>query len=143
MKSAKQKAQHLKARRKQQKLATAKRIAKEENERKLRYISDAIRAGAVPVDPQKLQPTNSYSDPDFLKTGLYFDYNFNCKVCGKREVWTATQQKWWYEVAGGELSSTAIRCRACRRKERERKAEARRVHLEGIAKKKAQKAAKK
>src|SRR4051812_7048116 len=46
-------------------------------------------------------------------------------------VWTATQPKWWYEVAKGGVWMTAQRCRACRRRERERKAEARRVHLEG------------
>jgi len=60
---------------------------------------------------------------------------FRCADCGKEEVWTGSQQKWWYEIAKGFVYSSAVRCRACRRKERARRDEARRVHLEGIARK--------
>jgi hypothetical protein len=45
------------------------------------------------------------------------------------------QQKWWYETAKGDVFTKAVRCRACRTKERARKAAARRVHLEGLARK--------
>jgi len=30
-------------------------------------------------------------------------------------VWTAEQQKWWYEVAKGPIFSVAVRCRECRK----------------------------
>jgi len=93
--------------------------------------------GTVPVNPTALRPTNSYGEPDFVTRGFYVDHPFTCKDCGKEEIWTATQQKWWYEVATGEVSSGAVRCRACRKRERDRKTEARRVHLEGVAKKQA------
>ena len=93
--------------------------------------------GTVPVNPTALHPTNSYGEPDFVTRGFYVDHPFTCKDCGKEEIWTATQQKWWYEVATGEVSSGAVRCRACRKRERDRKTEARRVHLEGVAKKQA------
>lgn len=73
--------------------------------------------------------------PEFVARGFYTDRPFECIDCGKAEVWTAAQQKWWYEVAKGEVHSTARRCRGCRRRERERRAEARRVHLEGLARK--------
>jgi hypothetical protein len=43
------------------------------------------------------------------------------------KIWTAEQQKWWYEEMGG---------RACRIQERERKKEAR-VSEEGKARKRA------
>ena len=66
---------------------------------------------------------------------FYIDRHFECKDCGSDEVWTAKQQKWWYEMARGCISSVAVRCRSCRYKEKIRKAEARRVHLEGLEKK--------
>jgi hypothetical protein len=89
----------------------------------------------VPVNEELLAPNNSYGAPDFVRRGYYIDIPFRCVACGKEEIWTGTQQKWWYEVAKGFVYSTAIRCRACRRKERDRRADARRVHLEGIARK--------
>jgi Probable zinc-ribbon domain len=91
----------------------------------------------VAVNEELLAPNNSYGAPDFVTRGFYVDRPFRCKDCGKDQVWTATQQKWWYEVAKGFAWSTAIRCRACRRQEQERQANARQVHLEGTARKKA------
>jgi Probable zinc-ribbon domain len=95
----------------------------------------AVAYSTVPVNPVALRPDNSYGAPLFVTRGFYVDQPFSCRDCGKAEVWTATQQKWWYEVAKGEVWTNAIRCRACRRRERERQTEARRVHLEGVAKK--------
>lgn len=87
------------------------------------------------VNKEKLAPNNSYGEPVFVQRGYYLDVEFCCEDCGVQEVWTATQQKWWYEVAKGFAYSTATRCRNCRRKERERRNEARRVHLEGLERK--------
>jgi len=68
------------------------------------------------VNPSKLRMGNTYSAaPEF-----YYDIEFECIDCGSREVWSASQQKWWYEEAGGYFFSTAVRCRDCRRKERDR-----------------------
>ena len=75
----------------------------------------------VLVNLDKLAPDNSYDWPEFKLRGHYLDKPFTCQDCGKPQVWTATQQKWWYEVARGEIHSVASRCRACRRKERERR----------------------
>jgi hypothetical protein len=94
----------------------------------------------VPVNESLLAPYNSYGAPDFVTRGYYVDMPFRCKDCGKEEVWTGTQQKWWYEIAKGYVYSTAVRCRACRRKERSRRDEARRVHLAGIERKRRSKA---
>lgn len=75
----------------------------------------------VPVDPEKLNMGNSYSSaPEY-----YYNIEFECMDCGSAEVWTALQQKWWYEEAGGYFFSTAVRCRACRAKEQKRKQKAR------------------
>jgi putative zinc ribbon protein len=96
--------------------------------------------GTVRVNEGLLAPYNRYGVPDYVHRGFYVDTPFTCAGCGKEEIWTATQQKWWYEVAKGYVYSTAKNCRPCRRKEEARRAEARRIHLDGVAKKRAGKA---
>lgn len=85
----------------------------------------------VPVDAARLKPTNSYGQPDFAWRGFYRDIAFRCIDCGAECVWTAQRQRWWYEVAGGDVYSTARRCAHCRDIERRRKAEARQRSLAG------------
>jgi hypothetical protein len=126
MKSNKQKRLELEAKRQHRAKKTALRS---------RQQRPPTPYGTVPVNPAALRPTNSYGEPDFVTRGFYLDHPFICKDCRKEEIWTAAQQKWWYEIAKGEVWSGAIRCRACRRRERERRAAARRVHLEGVVKK--------
>ena len=89
--------------------------------------------GTEPVTPALLRSNNSYGIPDFVRRGYYQDRPFRCKDCGVAEIWTAAQQQWWYEQAQGDVWTVAVRCRACRASERARKAEARRIHLEGLA----------
>jgi hypothetical protein len=89
----------------------------------------------VPVNEKALAPNNSYGAPDFVYRGYYVDRPFRCVDCDKEEVWTSTQQKWWYEVAKGFAYSSAIRCRLCRRKKRVQSDESRRVHLQGLERK--------
>ena len=79
------------------------------------------RQARLPVDESRLIIGNTYDTPP----DYYYDVQFNCMDCGKAEVWTAEQQQWWYEEAGGYFLATAVRCRSCRGKERERKREAR------------------
>jgi hypothetical protein len=92
--------------------------------------------GTAPVNEALLAPNNSYGAPQFVYRGYYLDLPFTCHGCGKEEVWSATQQKWWYEVAKGFAYSTAKLCRTCRREVRARSQESRRLHLEGLARKK-------
>lgn len=123
MKSPKQRRQEIKARR----LQRAERKGRRVNARPVdRPISTVV------VTPALLRPTNSYGIPDFVQRGYYQDRPFQCKDCGKAEIWTAAQQQWWYEEAQGDVWTTAVRCRACRQRERGRKAESRRVHLTGL-----------
>jgi hypothetical protein len=102
---------------------------------------ELVGAESAPCNPALLAPYNSYGVPPFVARGHYLDSSFQCSGCQKQEVWRATQQKWWYEVAKGNVESRAKLCSGCRRAERERKAESRRVHLEGVAKKLAAKSA--
>ena len=91
--------------------------------------------GSVPVNPASLSPNNSYGIPEFVKRGFYADLPFTCKHCGTPQIWTAQQQHWWYELAKGDIWTIAILCRPCRIKERERKVLARKIHLEGLLRK--------
>jgi hypothetical protein len=134
MKSNKQRRAELAAKREvKRKQAAKEKEAREAARRQLARKSDA-KLG-IAVDTCALAHDNSYSIPDFVTSGYYVDIPFRCRDCGKNEVWTATQQKWWYEVAKGGRWTTAIRCRSCRRRERQRVAKSRSVHLEGIARK--------
>lgn len=95
-----------------------------------------IPVNAVRCNPEALAPSSSYYTVlPFVDRGYYIDLPFQCVECQKQEIWMATQQQWWYEVAKGNVLSFAVRCRACRQMERNRKIEARRVHLEGLARK--------
>lgn len=94
-------------------------------------------AGAVAVSPSLLAPNNSYDSPEFLLRGYYADIHFRCLDCGAECVWTADRQRWWYEIARGDVFSTAIRCKACRAVERARKATARRIQQQGMQQKSA------
>ena len=79
----------------------------------------------APCNPELLAPYNSYGAPRFVYRGYYVDEPFKCASCGEEGVWRATQQKWWYEVAKGHVE--------------ERRDEARRVHLEGVKRKREEK----
>jgi hypothetical protein len=107
--------------------------------RKLSYLHDSNLARA-PIDPSRLNVEYSWFLSSFIGKGYYEDKTFVCRDCGKACVWKAKDQKWWYEEMHGAIDTTAIRCRACRIKERERKAEARRVSTEGMVRKLARQA---
>lgn len=112
-------------------LTPAQRKAKRQR-RPSRHLPQSPN-GQATVNPLRLAPNNSYSEPEFLKRGYYQDQPFTCRDCAKEEVWTASQQKWWYEIAHGDVFTQATRCRTCRRRERERRNAARRIHLDGLA----------
>ena len=63
---------------------------------------------------------------------FYIDREFVCRDCGSHEIWTAKQQKWWYETVKAYLESRAVRCRRCRKKIREQKLEQKK-HMEEMA----------
>ncbi|NOR62662.1 MAG: hypothetical protein GQ535_09250 [Rhodobacteraceae bacterium] len=65
----------------------------------------------------------------------YVDKAFTCARCGVEQLWTAKQQKWWYEIAQGELQSTAKHCRPCRQAVRMEKYQAKLTHYTGLIQK--------
>jgi hypothetical protein len=92
-----------------------------------------LSSGNATCKLESLAPSKSHRVPEFVERGHYVDVLFRCTTCLKQEVWSATRQKWWYEVAKGSVESRAKLCNSCRRTERERKVVARSVHLDGVA----------
>lgn len=124
MKSNKQRREELKQRRRER---AAKLVNFDQQAQPAR-----IPLGVVEADRDLLaRHNNTYG----LLPLYYVDREFTCRDCGSQEVWTAKQQKWWYEVALGNINSTAVRCRPCRRAEQARVAQARRVSEEGLKRK--------
>src|SRR5689334_5847440 len=64
---------------------------------------------AVPADRSRLGHINTYG----VLPEYYVDKPFQCRDCGKEEIWRAQDQKWYYEVAKGHIDATAVRCAAC------------------------------
>lgn len=88
-------------------------------------------AGSVIADHAELKHNNTYG----LLPLFYVDKLIVCRDCGKEEVWKAERQKWWYEIAKGNINTRAVYCRDCRYEKKAVKIQARKVHLERIAKK--------
>jgi hypothetical protein len=126
MKSNKQRRTEIKAKR----LERAKRLTLIPKRSPLLKLAP----GMLAANHAQLAHNNSYGLlPDF-----YADRPFVCGDCGAQEVWTAKQQKWWYEIAKGHIDSHAVRCRPCRLIERQRAEDARRISMAGLAKKQAE-----
>ncbi len=96
-------------------------------ERAARATLHAHGAGAV--DPRALRSLGAETadqavlarrNPNLCVNppAFYVDRAFRCRDCASQEVWTAKQQKWWYETIGASLNSGAIRCLPCRRQRR-------------------------
>ena len=121
MSSSKQKRQKLK-------LTRAERKAELE---RVELLTGLKKRTIIAVDRSKIYSRSVLpAIPDY-----YRDTLFTCKDCGEQELWTAKQQQRWYEEQGGEIEAIAIRCRTCRRKEKLRRDTARKIHLEGLARK--------
>ena len=85
-------------------------------------------AEAIAANWNALAHNNTYGPlPHF-----YVDLAFRCAGCGSDELWTAKQQKWWYEIAKGDINSTAKYCRKCRNLRQKQKDEARQIHIRGL-----------
>ena len=118
-------------RRKLKRAAAESERAREKEKEDARALR-ALAKRHILVNPGNLRPTNSYGTPEFVRRGHYLDMPFSCKSCGCAQVWTETQQKWWYESAKGDVWTIAVLCKPCRRREQARKAAAREVHLAGL-----------
>lgn len=122
MKSGKQRRAEIKESRLQ-------RIAKRDD--KVDPFKGPIPDWAIPVNPSEVV----YHSMFMTLPLFYIDKEFVCIECGANEVWTARQQKWWYEIAKGNFETTAVRCRECRDR-RKREKELQKEHMKKMADKK-------
>ncbi len=78
--------------------------------RQLHPEQQRTHPSAVPADTAKLDHINTYGDlPEY-----YIDQPFDCRICGKREIWRARDQKWYVEEAKGHIDAKAVACHNCR-----------------------------
>lgn len=100
---------------------TEKEFLEAERILSLNPLQQEVHPSTVPADHKKLSHINTYGGlPAF-----YIDKPFVCRSCGKREIWKAKDQKWYYEEAKGHIDAKAVECHACRkaRKSRNRSCE--------------------
>ena len=72
------------------------------------------RQRAIPQDPAARQPDNSRDGND-----PYQDEWVECTQCGKRIVWSAEDQRYWYEdVKASRYAKVSLRCDVCRERGR-------------------------
>ena len=95
------------------KLLKAKRRQRAE---KIRLkISEQLVYGRLKADHVKLTHINSYGGlPDY-----YDEIEFRCRDCGIYEIWTASQQKFYFEECKGHTSAIAVNCKSCRNKRKQ------------------------
>lgn len=99
---------------KQKRLERATRLQTELRAPDVRWseVKASGRAGMEPADRELLARHNNTIGP---LPEYYLDTAFSCRDCGEEQIWTAKQQKWWYETALGSIESRAVRCLSCRR----------------------------
>jgi len=108
MKSNKQRRAEIRGRR----LERAARIEAQLRLPDQRHLLSRRAPGLEPADVAVLaRHNNTYGA---LPT-YYVDRAFTCRDCGAEQVWTAKQQKWWYETMHASIDSRAVRCLPCRR----------------------------
>jgi|GEM_PF-997083 len=104
-----------------QKRKITKTVAKREKRRLQRLAEEGRLIDGVEIPRGAVLADKSQQAGVGERRLFYVDKPFDCVDCGNAEVWSAQDQKWYYEVAKGSLYATAIRCSDCRRKRQEQK----------------------
>jgi hypothetical protein len=90
---------------------TEKELREAERALSLSPAQQKNHPSAVAADHSKLSHINTYGSlPEF-----YLDRPLTCRRCGKREIWKANDQKWYYEEAKGHIDAVGVECHACRK----------------------------
>lgn len=89
-----------------------------------------IRTGRIVANPSKQARNNSYSPPTF-----YEDCRFNCIDCGATELWTAEQQRVYFEEWKKSIYHRPVRCGVCRNQRKVQILENNQKTLEGLKQK--------
>ncbi len=90
---------------------TLKELREAERVAQLHPLQQQAHPSSVVADHNQLSHINTYGSlPDY-----YIDQPFSCRQCGKKEIWKAAEQKWYYEEAKGHIAGIAVECHACRK----------------------------
>jgi predicted RNA-binding Zn-ribbon protein involved in translation (DUF1610 family) len=89
------------------------RHLKQDRQRRIRLLiakgmiacDDDIPEAAIPVDPECSTKAKTWSPEAY-----YQDIEFACPDCGKRELWTAESQQYYFEVMRASPYKQAKRC---------------------------------
>ena len=93
---------------------SAKALREAERIQNLHPAQQKTHSSAVPADASQLSHINTYGSlPEY-----YIDQPFSCRRCGKREIWKAKDQKWYYEEAKGHIDAIAVECHSCRKRQK-------------------------
>ncbi|MCC7249917.1 MAG: zinc-ribbon domain-containing protein [Lysobacter sp.] len=114
-KSGKQRREEIRRKR----VERAERLQRDAQSPDVRWTQRGDGAGEAGVEPADRDVLARLNNPYATLPDRYIDTVFECRDCGEQQVWTAKQQKWWYEVAQGAIDSRAVRCLPCRRKRRD------------------------
>jgi hypothetical protein len=76
---------------------------------------DEVPDDAIPASLEVIARWRS-SCSTFSRAPFYRDIDFTCEDCGRKSVWSAQDQRRWYEVLHGSPYSEARRCSECRRR---------------------------
>ncbi len=71
--------------------------------------SRMVRGTAVAADLARQTPAT-------IPVTHYYDIDRICRACGRRFIFFADEQKYWYEELGFPLEADAIRCPPCRQR---------------------------
>ncbi len=81
--------------------------------------------GALSIDyDSAVRADISKQDYTVCPRHWYVDATFKCADCGSEFVFSAQEQRFWYEDRRFYVDSQPKRCAACRKKERQRKLDA-------------------
>jgi hypothetical protein len=76
---------------------------------------EQVPADAIPASLEVISRWRS-SSSTFSRDPFYRDIHFTCEDCGRKSIWSAQDQRHWYEVLHGSPYSEARRCSECRKK---------------------------
>jgi hypothetical protein len=88
-----------------------KELREAERVTQLHPLQQKEHPSTLAADTAQLDHVNTYGElPEF-----YIDRPFVCRTCGKREIWRARDQKWYYEQTNHPIDAVAVECHGCRK----------------------------
>ncbi len=90
-----------------------KRQREEKRIKKLRKASRIVQGVEIPKGALPADPESQFHGGGYAVKFSYQDIHYSCAGCGKKEVWTAEQQKRYFEVQKGNIYNKPKWCHEC------------------------------